>query len=341
MILVTGGAGYIGAHICKKLLEENQEVLVLDNFSTGFFEPIEILKTKYPKLECINADLENKEKLEEIFSKYKIDSVIHLAAKIDVSESFQKPKEYHQVNYLDGVNLIEAMTKAGTEKLIFSSTAAVYGNPQYTPIDETHPATPLNPYGQTKLDFEKYLTKCKNLKHIIFRYFNVGGASQDQLIGKSHLQSQDLMENIMKVALGQKEFLEIYGNNFSTPDGTAIRDFIHVEDVADAHVLALKYLNDRSFSSSAQSRVAQDTVFNLGSENGFSIKEIIDKASKIINKKIKSINSAPRPGDISKSIASSKKVKTTLLWEPTNSNLETIISTDWNWRKLHPLGYNK
>lgn len=337
MILVTGGAGYIGSHIAKKLLEDNQEVLVLDNFSTGFLEPVEILKNKYSGLEYINADLLDKGKLNEIFSKFKIEAVMHLAAKIDVSESLLKPDEYHRVNYEGGVNLIDAMTAANVNKIIFSSTAAVYGNPQYTPIDENHSTSPLNPYGQTKLDFEKYLSECKNLQYIIFRFFNVGGASTDGLIGKSHLQSQDLIENIMKVNLGQKDNLDIFGDKFDTPDGFAIRDFIHVEDVAQAHLLALKKINNRSLDLARDDKV----TFNLGSEHGFSVKETIEAAAKIIGKKIPIKILPPRESEISISVASAKKAQELLDWEPINSNLETIILTDWNWRKTHPMGYNK
>lgn len=333
-ILITGGAGYIGSHIVKKLLENNQAVLVLDNFSTGFIEPLEILKNKFNNLNYINADLTDKEKLIEIFTKHDIDAVVHMAAKIDVNESIVKPDEYYQANYTGGINLIEAMSTTGVNKIIFSSTAAVYGNPEFTPINESHATKPLNPYGQTKLDFEKYLTKCKKLQYIIYRYFNVGGASLDGSIGKSHLKSHDLLENIMKVALGQKKSLEIYGSDFNTPDGTAIRDFIHVEDVASAHFLALKKLNNQTDKTSKE-------IFNLGSETGFSIKQILDCASKITRKKIPYKFGKKREGDISVSIADSSKAKKIIKWQPVNSNLETIIATDWYWRKTHPMGYTK
>lgn len=333
-ILVTGGAGYIGSHVARKLLDKGYSVLVADNFSTGFVEPMEILRKKYSNFSYMNADLLDTEKLEEMFQNNKIDAVIHLAAKISVPESIEKPDLYNQVNYRGGVNLVEIMTKFGVGKIIFSSTAAVYGDPSYTPIDENHPTKPLNPYGQTKLDFEKYLSRCPNLKYVVFRYFNVGGASLDGILGKSHLESQDLIENIMKVALGQKEGLEIYGDDFKTPDGSAIRDFIHVEDLAEAHILALRNMDNSLPGGSGE-------VFNLGSEKGFSIKETVLAANKFINKEIPMSITAKRAGDISVSIASSKKAQNLLNWRALNSNLEDIISSDWNWRKDHPMGYSK
>lgn len=328
MILVTGGAGYIGSHVTKKLLEKNYQVLAVDNFSTGYLEPLQNLQQKYPDLSYIKADLADKEKIKEIFIKYNIDAVIHLAAKIEVSESLKNPKLYHQENFLNSVNLVEAMSEAGVNKLIFSSTAGVYGDPKYTPIDENHPASPLNPYAQSKLDFERYLQKFQNLKYVIFRFFNVGGASEDGLIGKSHLKSQDLIENIIKTALGQKESFEIFGSDYDTSDGTAVRDLVHVEDIADAMVLSLKKIDQ-----------AQSKIFNLGSEKGFSVKEIVAKAEEIMGRKINLKYLLRRGGDISVSVASSQKAKKELGWQPQNSNLDSIISSDWAWRQSHLEGY--
>lgn len=327
-IFVTGGAGYIGSHLVKNLLKEGFPVIVFDNLSTGHIEPIEILKKKIGDFEFIKGDLTQKEKLAEIFQKNKVEAVMHLAAKTDVLESVKNPELYHQENYINSVNLIEAMTETGVNKFIFSSTAAVYGNPQYTPIDEKHATHPTNPYGQTKLDFEKYLEKVENLKYIILRYFNVGGADPAGLIGKSHPQSQDLIENIMKVALGQKRNLEIFGADYSTPDGTAIRDYLHVEDISQAHILALKNID-----------TFDKQVFNLGSEKGFSVKEVVNKASILIGKEIPTQIAGKRPGDVEVSVASSQKAKEQLDWNPQYSNLDSIIKTDWDWRKTHPFGY--
>lgn len=328
MILVTGGAGYIGSHIVKGLLEKNYIVLVLDNFSTGFIEPLQIMTKNFNGLSYVNCDLADTKKLKEIFLKNEIEAVIHLAAKIDVTESLKKPDLYVKENFLNSINLVEAMTEAGVNKLIFSSTAAVYGNPVYTPIDENHPVLPLNHYGQTKLDFEKYLGKCQNLKYVIFRYFNVGGSAMDGNLGKSHLNSQDLIENIIKTSLGQQEYLEVFGSDYDTSDGMAIRDFVHVEDIASAHILALEKINE-----------CQGEVFNLGSEKGFSVKEIIAMSEEVTGENLNIKYLPRREGDISVSIASAKKVKSRLGWEMKNSTLSSIITSDWHWRKDHPEGY--
>lgn len=329
-ILITGGAGYIGSHIAKRLLKEGFSVVIVDNLSTGFIEPINILSKKFDNLKFIKVDLSDKERLEKIFAEQKIDAVMHLAAKIYANESTLKPDLYHRENYLNGINLIEAMTAAGVNKLVFSSTAAVYGNPQYIPVDEDHPTNPLSPYGQTKLDFEHYLAKVKNLKYVILRYFNVGGADIDGLLGRSHLNGEDLIENVIKVALGNKEYLPIFGKDYKTPDGTAIRDFLHVEDIAQAHLLALKQIDQLS-----------GEIFNLGSETGFSVQEIVDKAIAVIGKEISARDENKRSGDIALSVASAKKAKDILSWDPQYSNLEMIIRTDWEWRKVHPFGYTK
>lgn len=327
-ILITGGAGYIGTHTLKQLLQENFSCVVLDDLSTGFLEPIELLKKRYP-FEFIKGNLQEKDVLQEIFKNHQIDAVIHLAAKIEVEESFKNPELYYQTNYINSVNLIEVMLNEGIKNLIFSSTAGVYGNPKYSPIDEKHPTNPLNPYAKSKLDFENYLKKTKNLNYIILRYFNVGGSDIYGLLGKSHIRSQDLIENILEVALGQKNIFEIYGNDYDTPDGTPIRDLVHVDDIGNAHLLAMKSID--KFSGE---------VFNLGSEKGFSLQEIFNRATKIIKKNLAMKVSKRREGDIVISIANSKKAKEKLGWRPKES-LDSIIQTDWNWRTTHPLGYTE
>lgn len=329
-ILVTGGAGYIGSHAVKNLLKEGFSVVVVDNLSAGFIEPIEILKNKFDDLEFIKEDLANKDALNNIFQKHKIEAVMHFAAKVNVDESIKNPELYHQENYLNSINLVEAMTAAGVNQFLFSSSCVVYGIPQYLPLDENHPTKPESPYGQTKLDFEKYLRGVANLKYIIFRYFNVGGSDPEGLLGKSNIAREDLIANIMKVTLGQMDQITIFGNDYDTPDGTPVRDFLHVEDIADAHILGLKKIDQ-----------IYDQIFNLGSETGFTVKEIIDKASIIIGKEIPSQVGERRPGDIPKSVASAKKAKNILGWNPQYSDLETIIKTDWLWRKKHPQGYQR
>lgn len=342
-ILVTGGAGYIGSHLVKNLLKQNYQVIILDNLSTGSIAPVGIIKKNYGEIEFIKADLADKERLAEIFANHDIDAVMHLAAKIDVNESVKNPNLYHEENYINSINLVEAMTAAGCDKLIFSSTAAVYGNPQYIPIDENHPTEPTNPYGQTKLDFEKYLSKVENLKYIILRYFNVGGSDPAGNLGRSHLHMSDLIENIFKVALGQLEVLKIFGKDYETKDGTPIRDFVNVEDVASVHILALEKLESVIASPAKgginSAKQSVNSIFNLGSENGFSVKEIVDKASLIIGQEIPTEVVEKRAGDITVSVASAKKAKEILDWNPQYSDLDSIIRTDWNWRRLYPLGY--
>lgn len=328
-ILITGGAGYIGSHIIKNLLKEGFLVVTIDDLSGGFIWPIEFLRKLYPdKLEFIKGDFGDKEKISEIFFKNNIEAVMHLAAKIDASESLKNPELYHEENYLKSVNLIDAVTSAGCDKFIYSSTAAVYGNPEYLPIDEKHPTNPLNPYGQTKLDFEKYLTRVTNLKYIILRYFNVGGSDPEGNLGRSHINSCDLIENIFKVALGQSEILEIFGSDYKTQDGTPVRDLVHVEDIAYGHILALE--NIGKFAGE---------IFNFGSEKGYTVKEIVDKASLIIGKEIPVEISNKRPGDIAVSVASAQKARELLGWIHKYSNLDDIIKTDWVWRNKNPKGY--
>ncbi|MBM2820357.1 MAG: galE [Candidatus Berkelbacteria bacterium] len=327
-ILVTGGAGYIGSHTVKNLLKKGYRVLVIDNLSRGFIEPIKILQRKFKNLEFIRADLNNAQQLDGIFTDKEIDSVMHFAALVSVEESMKCPERYHQENYLNSINLVDAMSKHGVQKIIFSSSCVVYGTPKYTPIDENHPTNPQSPYGQTKLDFEKYLSKVNNLKHIIFRYFNVGGSDIDGNLGKSSITNEDLISNIIKVGLGQNNIFTIYGNDYDTSDGTTIRDFLHVEDISRAHILALEHLDNYS-----------GEIFNLGSGSGFTVQGVVNKASEIIGEKINIKFAARRPGDIPISVAIAQKAKDSLKWEPQYSDLDIILKTDWQWRKKHPHGY--
>jgi len=328
-ILVTGGAGYIGTHIAKNLLKEGFKVIILDNLSTGFIEPVQLLQKKYKTLEFIKGDLADKDLLKKIFSK-NIEAVIHLAAKVNVRESIQQPDIYTRENYLNSINLVETMVSRGVNKLVFSSTCAVYGEPKYIPIDEQHPTKPINPYSQTKLDFENYLEKVKNLQFLIFRFFNVGGSDPEGLIGKAHLINPDLTENIMEVALDQRDHLEIFGDDYNTEDGTPVRDYIHVEDISQAHISGLKNL-----------KKLDGEIINLGSEKGFSVKEVIITAENVIRKTIPIKMGQRKEGDVACSVASAKKAKDMFGWQPQYSNLGTIIETDWKWRRKHPAGYLK
>ena len=323
----------------KSLVKEGCDVIVYDNLSAGFEEPLEKIRQsfnsqvdpKYGDFLFIKGDLADKEKLTSIVTGYQIDAVVHLAARLDVAESMEKPDLYYKENYLNSVNLLDVVVQAGIKKFILASTCAVYGNPTYTPIDEKHPVNPVSPYPETKWEFEKYLKLTKGVKYVVFRFFNVGGCDPDGLIGKGYAQRQDLLENIYRVALGQKNNLEIYGEDYDTPDGSAIRDFIHVQDIVKANLLALKYL-DRSD--------VVNELFNLGSEKGFSVKETIKEAQEVIGKEIETKICPRRAGDASISFASSKKAREVLGWNQDYSDLETIINTDWKWRTKNPQGYH-
>lgn len=321
-VLVTGGAGYIGSHVIKLLLEAGFEPVILDNLSSGHKQAI--LGGK-----LYQGDIADREILKKIFSENRIDAVIHLAALIDAAESVREPEKYQKENFEKGKVLLDECVRAGIKKFIFSSTAAVYGNPKYIPIDERHPTNPTNPYGESKLAFEKYLTENKsNINYIILRYFNVGGSDPEGKLGKDHLDSSDLLNIVMKVALGEKDQIEIFGTDYETKDGTPIRDFIHVIDIASAHILALEKIENYP-----------GEIFNLGSENGFTVKEIIDTARKVTNREIPTKIGPRREGDIAISVASSQKAKEKLGWQTKYSDLKTIIRTDWQWRKNHLRGY--
>jgi UDP-glucose 4-epimerase len=326
-ILITGGAGYIGSHIVKELLEEKHQIFIYDNLvkghrqavSGGFF---------------IFGDLADKNKLNQVLKKYKPKVVIHLASFIEAGESMKKPEKYFNNNVLNGLNLLEAMVENKIKFIIFSSSAAVYGQPKKIPIKENHPLKPINIYGQTKYLFEKlleYFDKNYGLKYISLRYFNAAGADLSGKIGEDHRPETHLIPNILKVALGQKKYFEIYGDDYPTKDGTCIRDFIHVIDLAHAHILALKFLVKKKKSK----------VYNLGSEKGFSVKEVLEKCILITKRIIPAIIAPKRIGDPPVLIASSAKIKKELGWKPRYSDLETIIKTAWNFHQKYPKGYQK
>lgn len=326
-ILITGGAGYIGSHLVKELLKEKHQLFIYDNLSQGHRQAI--LGGVF-----INGDLANKNKLNQVLKKYKPKVIIHLASFINITESIKKPEKYFKNNVLNGINLLEAMVKNKIKYLIFSSSAAVYGEPKKIPIKENDPLRPTSIYGQTKYLFEKlmeYFDKNYNLKYISLRYFNAAGADPSGKIGEDHRPETHLIPNILKVALGQKKFLEIYGDNYPTKDGTCIRDYVHVNDLAMAHILALKFLIKKKKSR----------IYNLGSEKGFSVKEILEKCILITKKIIPARIMPRRAGDPPVLIASSAKIKKELKWQPKYSDLETIIKTAWQWHDSHPEGYQK
>ena len=318
-ILVAGGAGYIGSHTVKELHREGFDVLVFDNFSSG--KP-ELVGTR----PCVRGDLLDREALRQVFRTRKIGAVLHFASLIQVGESYADPRKYYAHNLTTSLNLFDAMLEAGVKTLIFSSTAAVYGDPFETPIPETHPTNPVNPYGRTKLMVEEILRdydRAYGLRSISLRYFNAAGADLDGETGECHDPETHLVPNILLSLLGKRPRLGIFGNDFATPDGTAVRDYIHVADLAAAHVLALRALLAGRPSD----------VINLGTESGHSVLEVIRAVEKVIGRAVPYDVGPRREGDVAVLLASRGKAEKSLGWIPRLSSLETIIGTAWNWHR--------
>ncbi|MBE7710981.1 MAG: UDP-glucose 4-epimerase GalE [Cyanobacteria bacterium SIG31] len=324
MILVTGGAGYIGSHCVLALLKQNYDVVVFDNLSTGHIETINTLE-QYGNVAFAKGDLQNKEQIKNVFKSYKIDAVIHFAAFSQVGESVKNPQKYYLNNVCGTLNLLEAMLENNVKKIVFSSTAATYGEPQYTPIDEKHPQNPINPYGQTKLFIEKILDdydKAYELKSVRLRYFNVAGADSDNRVGEWHEPETHLIPNILKSTFGNSKTFEMYGSDYPTKDGTCVRDYINVEDLAEAHLLALKYLNNNGSTN----------FFNLGTKTGNTVKDVFSECEKICQKSI-SVNIMPRrDGDPASLVADNTKVLTELGWQP-QRDLSYSIDTAYKWEQ--------
>lgn len=324
-ILVTGGAGYIGSHTVAELLKAGHEITVFDNLVYGHKEAI--------KCPLIVGDLLHKEEIAEVFDKEKFDGVIHFAGYSLVGESMQVPAKYFENNLLGGANLLEAMKTHGVNKIVFSSSCSQYGFPEKLPVVEEESKKPLSVYGETKLMFEKILSWYDNLfgiKNVCLRYFNACGAALDGSIGEDHKPETHLIPLVMQTALGQREKQTIFGDDYKTPDGTNIRDYIHVLDLASAHIKALEYLTKESTSN----------YFNLGTGKGYSVKEIISTIKSVSGVDFKVEIGPRRPGDPDAIFADNSKIKKVLKWEPKYSDLETIIKTAWNWHKSHPNGFN-
>jgi len=323
-ILVTGGAGYIGSHVVRELLRQNRKPAVFDNLQTGH-------RTAAKGALFIEGDLSDQKKLKEIFQSYSIDAVMHFAADCLVGESVQNPVKYFNNNVKNGLNLIEIMEVFKARKFIFSSSAAVYGEPNTIPIGEDHPCLPTNPYGETKWILEKVLQAFHDggkLNFISLRYFNAAGADSDGKSGEDHSPETHLIPLVIKAALDGTS-VPVLGTDYPTPDGTCIRDYIHVTDLAHAHMLALLKLDQEKISG----------IYNLGNGNGFSVREVIEMVKKVTGRKVASIDSARRPGDPARLVASSKKIREELGWAPNFPDLETIVETAWKWHKNHPRGY--
>jgi len=326
-ILVAGGAGYIGSHTVAELLEMGHKVITFDSLQKGHKEAV-------LGGEFIEGNLLNQEDIEKVFKKNTIDAVIHFAADSLVGESMEKPDKYFRNNDIGGMNLLSAMIKYNTKKIIFSSTAATYGEPEKVPIEENNATIPTNPYGESKLIFEKILKwhdTAYGIKYASLRYFNAAGAHKSGKIGEDHNPESHLIPIVLQSALGKRDCVSIFGDDYPTEDGTCVRDYIHVTDLAMAHILALKKLETNGESA----------IYNLGNGKGFSVKQIIDVARKVTGKDIKTKIVGRRAGDPAVLIASSDKIKKQLNWNPQYADIAKIIESAWVWHKNHPDGYKK
>ena len=319
-ILVVGGAGYIGSVCAELLLDAGHTVSIFDNLSEGHRAAID------PRAEFIECDLEDRQSVARLMVRRCPDAVMHFAANALVGESMQNPSKYFRNNVANGLNLLDAMVEAAVGKFIFSSTCAIFGPPNRVPIDETMPTRPINPYGESKLAFEKILRwydQIHGLKFVSLRYFNAAGASVK--FGEDHRVETHLIPNVLKVALGETPAVEIFGTDYETPDGTCIRDYIHIIDLAQAHILALD--------------ASKSEFYNLGTGGGSSVREVIDTCRKVTGSKIDVVEKSRRPGDPPRLIASSEKIERELGWKPQFQSLDAIIESAWKWHQKFPRGY--
>ncbi len=321
-ILVTGGAGYIGSHTVLALLQAGYQVIILDNLVYGHRDLVENVL----QVELIEGDTGDRPLLDNLFSTRNIAAVMHFSAYAYVGESVSDPAKYYRNNVVGTLTLLEAMLAASIKKFVFSSTCATYGVPEIVPITEDHPQNPINPYGYTKLMVERILSdfhRAYDFKSVRFRYFNAAGADPQGRLGEDHNPETHLIPLVLQTALGKREFISIFGTDYPTPDGTCVRDYIHVNDLADAHVLGLKYLLDGGDSE----------VFNLGNGNGFSVKEVIETAKLVTGREIPVKECDRRPGDPPSLIGSADKARKILNWQPQYSSLKDILIHSWQWHQ--------
>ena len=318
-ILVVGGAGYIGSHMVIRLLQDDIEVTTLDNLSAGYRDSV--LDGNF-----IEGDLANTDLLDKVFNENDFDAVMHFASFIEVGESILAPSKYYFNNVTNTQNLLDAMVKHGVLNFIFSSTAAIFGEPQYVPIDEKHLMNPINPYGRTKLIVEQMLAdydRAYGLKSVALRYFNAAGADPETRIGERHIPESHLIPLVLQAASGRRDSISIFGQDYDTPDGTCIRDYIHICDLCEAHLLAIKALQSSNKSA----------AYNLGNGNGFSVKEVIDTAKQVTGRDITVVAAERRVGDPARLVADAELARKELIWEPAFSSLETIIKHAWLWEE--------
>ena len=322
-ILVTGAAGYIGSVCTEALITRGHHVVALDDLSEGHGEAVDsravFCQVNLHDLDAVNA----------VFQQHPVDAVMHFAALCLVEESVREPGKYYRANVSAGINLLESMLRHGVKKLIFSSTAATYGEPETTPIPEEHRTAPLNPYGASKLLFERVLAEFRmnsRLEYITMRYFNAAGASEKH--GEDHSPETHVIPILLEVAAGEREAFQVYGTDYPTPDGTCIRDYVHVLDIAQAHALAVERVSDFA-----------GRIYNIGNGQGFSVQEVLETASRVTGRKIKCRAVPRRAGDPAVLVASSQRIRAQLGWSPASPNLEAIIRTAWDWKQRFPRGY--
>ncbi|MHB9112776.1 MAG: UDP-glucose 4-epimerase GalE [Thermoleophilia bacterium] len=321
-ILVTGGAGYIGSVLTDHLLEAGEDVTVYDNMVMGHEQAV------HPDARLVIGDVGDYGLLERTLKESGTEAVVHMAGFVNAGESMADPGKYFRNNTCGPLELLEAMATAGVGKILFSSSCSIYGDPISETMDEEHPKSPTNAYGQSKLLYEDMLDwydRIYGIKHAALRYFNAAGASGEK--GEDHTPESHLIPLVLQTALGQRDFVEIYGTDYPTPDGTCIRDYIHVDDLSVAHLLALRNLDDASLH------------FNLGNDRGYSVREVIETASRVSGRDIPTRESVRRPGDPARLVASSKKIKAELDWQQQHTELEKIISDAWEWHSRYPGGY--
>lgn len=327
-LLVLGGAGYIGSHTAVELLDRGHEVVIADNLITGYKQAVPKEAVFY------QGDIRDYNFLNNLFKTEKIDAVIHFAAFSLVGESVTNPLKYYENNLYGTKVLLQAMIDNNVDKIVFSSTAATYGEPENIPILESDRTCPTNPYGETKLAMEKMMKWSANayqLRYVSLRYFNACGAHKNGKLGEAHNPESHLIPLVLQVPNGKRESVSIYGTDYDTPDGTCIRDYIHVTDLAEAHILAVEYLM----------KGGESNVFNLGNGVGYSVREVIETARKVTGHPIPAVEISRRVGDPARLVASGEKAKTVLGWEPKITSLEDIIRSAWVWHSTHPNGYNE
>ena len=322
-ILVTGAAGYIGSVCTESLIARGHSVIALDDLSEGHEEAVD------SRAVFCRVNLHNSDSLGAVFQKHKVDAVMHFAALCLVEESVREPGRYYRANVSAGINLLEAMLRNGVKKLIFSSTAATYGEPEKTPIPEEHRTAPVNPYGSSKLLFERVLSEFRvsaGLEYVTMRYFNAAGASERY--GEDHSPETHIIPILFEVATGQRESFQVYGTDYPTPDGSCVRDYVHIVDIAQAHALAVERISEFA-----------GRIYNIGNSQGFSVQEVIETVSRITDRKISYRTAPRRAGDPATLVASSERIRKELGWSPAFSTLESIIQTGWNWKQRFPKGY--